>query len=231
MTWNSLQKGDKIYRLDYNLREERLELSTVLVDQVIVISCSSTRNTSHHTFSLSDGIKLGVYLSQEEFSEYISVGKTNERSTNYGTNIAKVLGSIDCNVKLYSNTINSLEIKCYKLLNQIDKFKSILENHEEERLSSVSIYSIFPDGIIRSACLEPGDWASASRFEKLDNYSYRNKSDGNIYYTTEWEAELHYLNRTLNDNLARIEELESDKKHKIKVIKKLNNLRKEYGLQ
>lgn len=230
MTWNNLIKEGTVYKLEYSLKEERLDLSTVSVDQIIIEE-SIYDNASYHIFKLSDGNRLNVYLSQEDFCDSISVGQTSEESTIYGTSVSSVLYSVNCSTEKYSDAISLLELECYKSLNRIDKLKDILKNHEKERLSSISIYSIFPDGRMRAANLEPCDWISLSRFDKLSDYSYKNKSDGNIYYTTEWEAELHHINKSLNDNLIKIEELKKDKEHKIKIIEKLNRLKKKYGLQ
>ena len=229
VNWVDLHVGDVIYKLDYNLKEERLDLSTVEVIQIDRRDHISP-STVHIFGTFSDGYKLDTYVSTRDCGR-ITKNKSNEGLVSYGTSISSVLNSISCSTKLYTDTITLLEMRCYVCLSIIDGLKTKVEEHKYKGFTGFLYGTTLDDQIVTLDLILNGTIA----FNKLDNHTYQSKLSKDIYYTTIWEAKIQSkiekAERSLNKYLARIDEIEKDNEHKIRLVEKLNNLKKQYGLQ
>lgn len=227
VNWVDLHVGDVIYKLDYNLKEERLDLSTVEVIQIDRRDHISS-STVHIFGTFSDGYKLDTYVSARNCG-CITKNKSNEGLVSYGTSISSVLNSISCSTKLYTDTITLLEMRCYECLSIIDRLKTKVEEHKYRGFAGFLYRTTLDDRMVTL------DLTLTVAFNKLDNHTYQSKLSKDIYYITIWEAEIQSkiekAERSLNKYLARIDEVEKDNKRKIRLVEKLNNLKKQYGLQ
>lgn len=227
VNWTDLKVGDVVYKLVYDLREERLDLSTVKVIQIDKRECYDHLSV-HLASTFSDRHRLDTFISKW-YKGCIVGNKSNEGSVNYGICISNVLNSVNCSTKLYTDSIVSLEMASYKCLSTIDKLKTQVENHKYRGFTGF-LYQAASDGQILTLGLD-----STLGFIELNNHTYQSKLSKEIYYTTLWEAKIQNriekAEKFLNRYLTRIDELEKDKEHKIRLTEKLDNLKKQYGLQ